>query len=223
MDKKPEKQINLFERVVTILEEARANVVRSVNINMVLAYWLIGREIIEEVQKGEKRAEYGKNVVENLSKQLTQKYGRGFAVQTLWNFRKFYLVYSDKSAILSPTGRELNDEDKLSPPRRESFIDKLRDVIKQNISESGFGVNKLAKSLYMSSSSLNTKVKSLTGETPNHFLMSFRLQYAEILLKEQFGNVTEVALASGFTSSSYFTSCFKKKFHVLPTLYLNHK
>jgi len=142
MDKKPEKQINLFERVVTILEEARANVVRSVNINMVLAYWLIGREIIEEVQKGEKRAEYGKNVVENLSKQLTQKYGRGFAVQTLWNFRQFYLVYSDKSAILSPTGRELSDVDKLSPTGRESTIDKAINTL-QSHSQGAIGLSKI--------------------------------------------------------------------------------
>ena len=45
----------LFDRVVTILEEARSNVVRSVNSNMVLAYWMIGREIVQEVQKGEVR------------------------------------------------------------------------------------------------------------------------------------------------------------------------
>ncbi len=50
----------LFDRVVSILEEARSNVVRAVNSNMVMAYWLIGREIVEEIQGGDKRAEYGK-------------------------------------------------------------------------------------------------------------------------------------------------------------------
>ncbi len=48
----------LFDRVVSILEQARGNVVRAVNSNMVLAYWLIGREIIEEIQGGDARAEY---------------------------------------------------------------------------------------------------------------------------------------------------------------------
>jgi len=42
----------LFDRIVTILEQARGNVVRAVNTNMVLAYWLIGREIVEEIQRG---------------------------------------------------------------------------------------------------------------------------------------------------------------------------
>ena len=49
----------LFDRVVAILEQARCSVVRSVNSNMVIAYWLIGREIIQEIQKGRNRAEYG--------------------------------------------------------------------------------------------------------------------------------------------------------------------
>ncbi|MBV5327153.1 MAG: DUF1016 domain-containing protein, partial [Chlorobium sp.] len=57
---------SLFQRVAAILEQARANVVRSVNSNMVLAYWLIGREIVQELQGGEERAEYGKQVLEVL-------------------------------------------------------------------------------------------------------------------------------------------------------------
>jgi hypothetical protein len=65
---------DVFDRVVSILEEARSNVVRAVNSNMVTAYWLIGREIVEEIQGGEDRAEYGKKVVEELSEKLTKKY-----------------------------------------------------------------------------------------------------------------------------------------------------
>ena len=59
--------VTLFDRVVSILEEARSNVARAVNSNMVVAYWLIGREIVEEVQSGEKRAEYGQKIIEALS------------------------------------------------------------------------------------------------------------------------------------------------------------
>ncbi len=98
---------SLFHRVVAILEQARKNVVRAVNSNMVLAYWLIGMEIVEEVQKGEKRAEYGKQVIEKLSKQLTVKFGKGFSAPTLWNFRQFYQAYSQREPlILSRPGRE---------------------------------------------------------------------------------------------------------------------
>ena len=64
----------LFGRVVSILEQARGNVVRAVNSNMVLAYWLIGREIVQELQGGEERAKYGKRVVEDLSARLTERY-----------------------------------------------------------------------------------------------------------------------------------------------------
>jgi hypothetical protein len=105
----------LFGRVVSILEQAQENVVRAVNTNMVLAYWLIGREIIQELQGGEERAEYGKRVVEELSARLTERYGKGFSAQTLWKFRLFYQVYSDRISILSPSGREFGDTGKMSP------------------------------------------------------------------------------------------------------------
>jgi predicted nuclease of restriction endonuclease-like (RecB) superfamily len=98
---------SLFQRVASILEQARRNVVRSVNTNMVLAYWLIGREIVQALQGGDERAEYGKQVVESLSARLTDKYGRGFSSPTLWNFRLFYQVYASRHVILSPAGREL--------------------------------------------------------------------------------------------------------------------
>jgi predicted nuclease of restriction endonuclease-like (RecB) superfamily len=86
----------LFGRVVSILEQTRANVVRAVNTNMVLAYWLSGREIVEELQGGEERAEYGKQVLEALSAGLTERYGKGFSIPNLQNFRKFYLAYSTR-------------------------------------------------------------------------------------------------------------------------------
>jgi DUF1016 N-terminal domain len=87
---------DLFDRVVSILEQARANVIRSVNNNMVIAYWLIGREIVQEIQGGDERAEYGKQVIEQLSAKLTRKYGRGFSTTNLRYFRTFYTVYSDR-------------------------------------------------------------------------------------------------------------------------------
>lgn len=95
---------DLFGRVVSILEQARGNVVRSVNANMVLAYWLIGREIVQELQGGEERAEYGKQVLEKLSAQLTGRYGAGFSVPNLQNFRKFYLIYPARVEIQYPPG-----------------------------------------------------------------------------------------------------------------------
>ena len=87
----------LFDRVASILEQARGNVVRAVNINMVLAYWLIGREIVQDLQGGEERAEYGEQLLADLSIRLAQRYGNGFSVPNLQNFRKFYLAYRERA------------------------------------------------------------------------------------------------------------------------------
>ena len=97
----------LFDRVVEILEQARAGVVRAVNSNMVLAYWLIGREIVQEIQGGKGRAAYGEQVLEDLSRNLTERYGPGFSGAGLRSFRQFYLVYSERLAgICYPPGSE---------------------------------------------------------------------------------------------------------------------
>ena len=110
----------LFGRIVGILEEARTHVARTVNSAMVVAYWLIGREIVEEEQKGQKRADYGKAVIEDLSRRLTGRYGKGYSTVSLWNMRKFYQTYIDRAAIiLSPSGREFRQQKILSPMGRE--------------------------------------------------------------------------------------------------------
>jgi len=103
----------LFDRVASILEEARANVVRSVNANMVLAYWLIGREIVLELQAGDERAEYGKQLLQELSRNLKEKYGSGFSVTSLQDCRKFYQAYPDRMEIQHPTGAEFTEPETL--------------------------------------------------------------------------------------------------------------
>jgi predicted nuclease of restriction endonuclease-like (RecB) superfamily len=97
---------SLFDRVVSILEEARSNVVRAVNTNMVLAYWLIGREIVQELQRGEERADYGKRILEDLSSRLKKRYGSGYSLTSLKYFRTFYQVYQDRLPEIghSPSG-----------------------------------------------------------------------------------------------------------------------
>ena len=109
----------LFGRVVSILEQARGNVVRAVNTQMVLAYWLIGREIVQELQAGEERAAYGKQVVEGLSARLTTHYGKGFSFTNLWYFRQFYLAFQDRLMIPHPLGGES------LPPLIEQKISRL--------------------------------------------------------------------------------------------------
>lgn len=104
---------DLFSRVASILEEARSNVVRSVNSNMVLAYWLIGREIVQELQKGEGRAEYGKQVIDDLSARLKSRFGRGFSATNLRYFRTFYTVYAERLPEIRQIGSGVLDGEQI--------------------------------------------------------------------------------------------------------------
>ena len=90
---------NIYMRIARILETARHNISRAVNFEMVRAYWLIGKEIVEEEQQGKKKAEYGRKLLENLSERLTTDFGRGFDESNLRNIRRFYLTYSNCDAL----------------------------------------------------------------------------------------------------------------------------
>jgi predicted nuclease of restriction endonuclease-like (RecB) superfamily len=88
----------LYERIRQILESARSKVARTVNTTQVVANWLIGREIVEEEQKGLRRAGYGERLIRELALRLTSEYGSGYNLANLKFFRKFYLEYPRLSA-----------------------------------------------------------------------------------------------------------------------------
>jgi predicted nuclease of restriction endonuclease-like (RecB) superfamily/23S rRNA pseudoU1915 N3-methylase RlmH len=90
----------LFSQVVELLQNARQQVLRTVNSTMVYTYFEIGRMIVEEEQKGKDRAEYGKQLLKGLSEQLTNEFGKGFSVENLDRMRKFYRVYSISSPLM---------------------------------------------------------------------------------------------------------------------------
>jgi predicted nuclease of restriction endonuclease-like (RecB) superfamily len=87
------KASSVYNRIRQILESARASVQRSVNTTQVIAYWLIGREIVEEQQQGQRRADYGARLLVELSTRLKIDFGKGFSVNNLEHFRDFYLTY----------------------------------------------------------------------------------------------------------------------------------
>ena len=94
----------LYGKITSHIDDARENVQRTVDVEMIKAYWLIGRDIIQEEQSGELRAEYGRSILKQLSKKLQQRYKRGFSVQTLEKARKFYVLYQkDTIGGKSPT------------------------------------------------------------------------------------------------------------------------
>ena len=112
----------LYADIKSILEQARANAVRAVNFSMVIAYWEIGKRIVEDEQHGNERAAYGESVLKELSKKLTADFGKGFTVVNLENFRKFYQIFSDNSK--SYAARRKLDEPKSDAVRRTSEDEK---------------------------------------------------------------------------------------------------
>jgi predicted nuclease of restriction endonuclease-like (RecB) superfamily len=78
-----------------IIISARAKAHTAINTAMVEAYWLIGKRIIEEEQQGKHRAEYGQEIIKNLSKELKKEFGQGFGERSLRDFRQFYLTFGD--------------------------------------------------------------------------------------------------------------------------------
>ncbi|MCI6921257.1 MAG: PDDEXK nuclease domain-containing protein [Lachnospiraceae bacterium] len=85
---------DFLKNVSEVLENARKNVKTAVNLSMVYAYYEIGRMIVEEEQHGQNRAAYGKQIVQELSNYLAEKFGKGFSTTNLKQMRQFYIIYS---------------------------------------------------------------------------------------------------------------------------------
>jgi len=118
----------LYQRIREILDNARNKVYRTANFEMVLAYWNVGREIIEEEQNGNQRAEYGKQLMKELSIRLTRDLGKGFSLSNLFNMRKFYQCYPIFQTVSGKLSWShycelmiINDNDKRSFYEKESI------------------------------------------------------------------------------------------------------
>ena len=89
----------LYKEICSILNTARANAYKAVNFAMVTSYWSIGQVIVEDEQNGNERAEYGKAVLEGLSKKLTAEFGQGYDVRELRKIRQFYLEFKNRDSL----------------------------------------------------------------------------------------------------------------------------
>lgn len=87
------KNNNFIDDIRALINEARKQVVHTVNTVMVATYWEIGRRIVEEEQNGKERAEYGKYLIKNLAEALTADFGKGFGETNLKYFRQFYQTF----------------------------------------------------------------------------------------------------------------------------------
>ena len=88
-------RFSYINEIKKILENARNTTYAVANTEMIKAYWLIGRRIVEEEQNGKERAKYGKEIIKNVSKELTDSFGRGFSERTIREYRQFYSTFPD--------------------------------------------------------------------------------------------------------------------------------
>jgi hypothetical protein len=93
----PEKQpySELIDTIGSLLQQGRQQAVQSVNTILVQTYWHIGQHIVEFEQKGNQKAEYGSQLLDILSNDLTQSYGKGFGRSNLLQIRQFYIKFQN--------------------------------------------------------------------------------------------------------------------------------
>jgi AraC-like DNA-binding protein len=106
-------------------------------------------------------------------------------------------------------------------PQDENLLKLLFSKLEENWQNDDFDISDYCKATAMSTSQLYRKTISLTGLSPNILLKEFRLEKAKELMKKQHYNIAQITFDSGFTSASYFTKCFKKKYGLLPMTYLD--
>lgn len=104
-------------------------------------------------------------------------------------------------------------------PKDEAFVNAIMDYTDTIWKDRNFNVNNFSKNLPYSNIQVYRKLKALTGKSPSRFLRDFRLKKALLLLHDKKGNITELAIESGFNSLTYFSKCFKSRFGILPSVY----
>ena len=86
----------LCRRAISLVDQSRKIVAHQINGVQIMTYYALGQWIVEEQQQGRPRANYGQQVIARLSEALTERFGKGFSVDTLENARKFYLTYQGR-------------------------------------------------------------------------------------------------------------------------------
>ena len=150
------QNIQLLENISALLENARKKVVVTVNQTIVLTYFEIGRMIVEDEQGGANRAEYGKNLLKDLSVHLMARFGRGFSVENLDRMRFFFRTYSNtiSSTALTNSTKQIS-----STPSA-----KLQKQIQQTLSAE-----------LQNSSTPSTKTQKIFNLSWSHYLKLMRI------------------------------------------------
>lgn len=137
-------------------------------------------------------------------------------------------VNSDRCITISTVVKELIAREHVQnshqfqtlSPADEIFLEQLYNKLEASWQDPDFNVSDYCQAMATSQSQLYRKTMAITGLSPNILVKEYRLEKAKELMKKQHYNVSQITFESGFTSPSYFTKCFKKKYGLLPMAYL---
>jgi AraC-like DNA-binding protein len=139
-------------------------------------------------------------------------------------------IHNNQQVILTSTVKKLVARDyfqknqnhfRTLSPQDEIFVESICRKLEESWQDTEFSIPEFCQAMMMSKSQLYRKTIALWGLSPNILLKEFRLDKAKEILKKQHFNISQTTFDSGFSSPSYFTKCFKKKFNLLPAAYLN--
>ncbi len=133
-------------------------------------------------------------------------------VKNLIDQRQRWREHFQKESIFDFSDKEIASIDK-------EFLKKSVKIIEKHISDTSFGVDVFAEELFMSRQQLRRKLLSIIGKSPSDITREIRLQKASQLIKQNFGNISEIAIEVGFNNPAYFAQSFKKQFGMSPSQY----
>jgi DNA-binding response OmpR family regulator/nitrogen-specific signal transduction histidine kinase len=131
-------------------------------------------------------------------------------IANLIELRKLLQHKYRQQAFLEPDQSDVQSLD-------DQFLGRVREIIEREIGSSALTVEMIYTEMGIGRSNFHRKFRALTGQSANQFIRSYRLKKARRLLEQKAGNISQVAYEVGFTSTAYFTKCFKEKFGMLPS------
>lgn len=136
-------------------------------------------------------------------------------------------ILKARIAMVLSESRKDNAEDGLEKEVKDpydlAFLQRLDKVIRGQLANSDLQINDICREMGMSRTAIFTKVKAVTGHSPNDYLRIFRLNESKRLLEAKLWTIAEVAVKVGFNDSKYFSTCFKKQFGISPRKLLNNQ
>lgn len=114
MNKVSQRTEDFYRKVEELLKNAQNTVVQTVNQTMVITYFEIGKMIVQEEQKGKERAQYGKQLMKELSQRLSKEFGKGFSITNIQQMRNFYLIYQKQQTLSVNSEKQQTESNKFN-------------------------------------------------------------------------------------------------------------